>query len=229
MIGIIGAMDQEVDALKKHLNNIYEDHIHGHVFYRGSYNDKEIVLVLSGIGKVNAAITTTLLITNYSIDYLINIGSAGGLRTNQSVGDVIVSTGVCYHDFDLTAFSRPMGQVPELPNIILGDEKLLAKAVNILDNTDKIYHMGLIVSGDQFISQEQQVLNIKKHFPDALGSEMEAASIGHTAYKLNTPFLIIRSLSDVFGNKESNIQFDQYLELASKQSADFTLAVIDYE
>ena len=184
MIGIIGAMEEEVKALLDKTEDIHENKILDCVFYEGKIDNKQVVILQGGIGKVNSAICVTLLLTNYDIDYVINIGSAGGLKDYQNI--------------DLTAFGRPMGELPELPVFIPADENLVNKAKDILHKMNIHENVGLIVSGDQFIAQEGQVSKIKKDFPNALCSEMEASAIGHTCYKFGVPFIITRSLSDVY-------------------------------
>ena len=212
MIGIIGAMEEEVKALLDKTEDIHENKILDCVFYEGKIDNKQVVILQGGIGKVNSAICVTLLLTNYDIDYVINIGSAGGLKDYQNVGDVVISSHVAYHDVGLTAFGRPMGELPELPVFIPADENLVNKAKDILHKMNIHENVGLIVSGDQFIAQEGQVSKIKKDFPNALCSEMEASAIGHTCYKFGVPFIITRSLSDVYGHGESSMQFDEYLK-----------------
>lgn len=219
MIGIIGAMEEEVESIKEHMVIKKEKQIVDGKFYIGTMKDKEVVLLQGGIGKVNAAICTTLLLTNFDISYIINIGSAGGLQENQEVGDVVISTGVLHHDVDVTAFGREIGQVPGYPTIYEADTKLLASCQSVLHTLQIRSHQGLVVSGDQFIAKEEQVLKIKNAFPRALCSEMEAAAIAQTCYKFNMSFIIMRSLSDVYGKGESAMQFDEYLKIASKNSA----------
>ena len=209
MIGIIGAMEEEVKALLDKTEDIHENKILDCVFYEGKIDNKQVVILQGGIGKVNSAICVTLLLTNYDIDYVINIGSAGGLK-----------------DFDLTAFGRPMGELPELPVFIPADENLVNKAKDILHKMNIHENVGLIVSGDQFIAQEGQVSKIKKDFPNALCSEMEASAIGHTCYKFGVPFIITRSLSDVYGHGESSMQFDEYLKIASENSAKLCVELV---
>lgn len=227
MIGIIGAMEEEVAAIKDFLEIHEEKRILDCIFYRGTMANKEVVLLQGGIGKVNAAICTTLLLTNFSIDYVINIGSAGGLLSNQEVGDVIISNEVCQHDFDITAFpNRIIGEVPGLPPRIPANQELIATTKNILKEFNQRYDTGLIVSGDQFIAKQTQVETIKKNFSDAKCAEMEAAAVGQTCYKFNVPFIITRSLSDVFGKGDSSIQFDEYLKKAALMSAKFCFALV---
>ena len=219
MIGIIGAMEEEVEAIKKHMTIVEEKIIIDTHFYIGEMENQQVVLSQSGIGKVNAAISTTLLLLHYDISYVINVGSAGGLHPNQEVGDVVISTGVLHHDVDVTAFGYEIGQVPKYETIFLPDATLLKTATSVINTLELSAHQGVIVSGDQFISKEQQVNTIKAKFPDALCMEMEAAAIGQTCYKFKTPFIILRSLSDVFNKGESAMQFDEYLKKASKNAA----------
>lgn len=219
MIGIIGAMIEEVTEIKS-LMKISKQHEEcGYVFYEGIMNQKEVVLLQGGIGKVNAAISTTLLLNQYHPEYVINIGSAGGLDINQNVGDVVISSAVVHHDVDVTAFQRELGEVPGMPRYFLPDKDLLEKVKKILANYNIRSHVGLIASGDQFISQQHQVDKIKKDFPEAICAEMEAASIAQVCYVYHQKFIITRSLSDVFNQGENHVQFDEYLKQASQSSA----------
>lgn len=226
MIGIIGAMKEEVDALlaKAQINNISKQL--DYTFYEGTIGQKEVVILQGGIGKVNTAICVTLLLTRYEIEYVINIGSAGGLQSDENVGDVVISSHVAYHDLDLSAFGRKIGELPDMPYMIPADKNLIQRAKNILNKLNIRQNIGLIVSGDQFVGTQQQVDIIKNHFPDALCSEMEAAAVGHVCYQFHTPFIITRSLSDVFGKGNSSVQFDEYLKIASENSAQLCVELI---
>lgn len=219
MIGIIGAMEEEVAAILELMQVSQTQVNQGYTFYEGTMNEKTVVLVQGGIGKVNAAVSTTLLLTQYDIHFVINIGSAGGLKLNQNVGDVVVSTGVLHHDVDITAFGRALGEVPGMPCVFQPDKGALKQVEMILQNSQQPYHLGLIVSGDQFICREDQVLTIQKHFPDAMCAEMEAASIAQVCHVFKIPFIITRSLSDIFQKGDNHIQFDEYLKKASQASA----------
>lgn len=227
MIGIIGAMEEEVAAIKEYMNIIDTKTILDCTFYQGTIENKEIVLLQGGIGKVNAAICTTLLLTNYKIDFVINIGSAGGLCLNQEVGDIVISDEVCQYDFDITAFAnRVLGEVPGLPPKIKADQELIDKAKKVLENLKLNCEVGLIVSGDKFVADRNTVDYIKNNFEEAKCCEMEAAAIGQTCYKFNTKFIITRSLSDVFNKGDSAVQFDEYLSKAAKASALMCVAFI---
>lgn len=226
MIGIIGAMVEEVAALKEVMVIEEERKIHQIQFFLGKMANKDCVLMQGGIGKVNSAYATTIMMENFDIELLINIGSAGGLILEENVGDVVIAKDVIHHDFDCTAFNRPYGQIPDLPLAFQASEQHLALVEKSLVNLNIPYHVGTIVSGDQFVANQTQVDTIKSHFPTAIACEMEAASVGQIAYLYHTPFIILRSLSDVFGKGESDLQFDAYLALASKNSALLTKNVI---
>lgn len=226
MIGIIGAMEEEVAALltKTVIENKRE--ILDCTFYEGKIANQDVVILQGGIGKVNAAVCATLLLTNYPIEYVINIGSAGGLKASQNVGDVVISRYVTHHDVDVTAFGKELGEIPGLPKRFEADYDLVDKAKAILKAHNISENIGLIVSGDQFISREEQIKKIIKDFPEALCSEMEAAAIAQVCYKFYTRFIIVRSLSDVYGKGESSIQFDEYLKKASENSAQLCVELI---
>ena len=226
MIGIIGAMEEEVAEILK-LVEIYEKKDYqGYTFYEGVMNYHQVVVLQGGIGKVNAAISTTLLLTHYDIDVVINIGSAGGLHKDQNVGDVVISSGVIHHDVDVTAFGRALGEVPGMPCIFLPDEKLLTCVQGILQEQKIPSHVGLIASGDQFIARKEQVAAIQEAFPEAMCAEMEAASIAQVCHVFNKRFIITRSLSDVFDKGESPMQFDEYLKKASIASAKMCYEIV---
>ncbi|MEG0275477.1 MAG: 5'-methylthioadenosine/adenosylhomocysteine nucleosidase [Coprobacillus sp.] len=219
MIGIIGAEDEEIAQIKKYIkiNNVSKHQ--DYTFFEGLIDGKGVVLLHGGIGKVNAAVATTLLFTHYEIDYVINIGSAGGLYDNQSVGDVVISTAVVHHDVDITAFGRQLGELPGLPVHFEADPYLCECVCKVLNKMKMSFHSGLMTSGDQFIASEQQIQKIKKDFPEAICVEMEAAAIAQVCYVFNKKFIITRSLSDVYEKGKSKMQFDEYLKKASKVSA----------
>lgn len=219
MIGIIGAMEEEVAEIKAIMSVEEELENHGYLFYKGTINKKTVVLLQGGIGKVNAAIATTLLFQNFPIELVINVGSAGGLNMSQNVGDVVISSSVVHHDVDVTAFQRELGEVPGMPKYFKADEVLLDTVKQILAEQNLTAHVGLIASGDQFIGRQDQVDYIRSHFQDAMCVEMEAAAIAQVCYVFNKKFIITRSLSDIFNKGENDIQFDEYLKKASKASA----------
>lgn len=220
MIGIIGAMKEEVDALLQYMEDVKKIEKLGYLFYQGTLSSKETILMQSGIGKVNAALSTTLMMEAYpEIDQVINMGSAGGLKEDQQVGDVVIGESIVHHDVDLVGFQYPLGQLPDLPLLFEADSTLLEKVKSIFLQQHQRVHVGIIASGDQFICRQDQVDLIRAHFPSAICAEMEAASIAQVCYVYQKRFITIRSLSDVFGQGNSAMQFDQYLEKASQASA----------
>lgn len=219
MLGIIGAMEEEVAALKVKMDLKEEREIHQVKFYIGFLNGKETILMQGGIGKVNAAYSATLLMEHFEIEALINIGSAGGLDLNENVGDVVIASEVIHHDVDCSGFDYPYGKIPNMPLAFQTDQKLLKMTTECLDDLGITHHTGLIVSGDQFVCRSDQVSHILEHFPEAIACEMEAAAIAQIAYVYQIPFIILRSLSDVFNKGDSDVQFDTYLALASENSA----------
>lgn len=225
-IAIIGAMEEEVTIIREKLENRQTEVVANSEFTSGSYGGKEIILLKSGIGKVNAAMSTAILLERYQPNIVINTGSAGGLNPKLNVGDIVISTNVCHHDVDATVFGYDFGQVPQMPKDYAADEKLVALAeesTNILKEISVT--KGLIASGDSFMSDPERVKMVAQKFPGLQAVEMEAAAIAQVAYQFHTPFVIIRSLSDIAG-KESDISFDQFLHIAAQNSADLVLEMI---
>lgn len=226
MIGIIGAMNEEVAMLKTKIEHLKETQYKSIKFYEGMISGKEVVLMQSGIGKVNAAMSTTVLFEHYEIDFVVNIGTAGGVKENCEVLDIVISDKVCYHDVDVTAFKYEYGQVPQCPLYFESDEKLIKLTEQVLTEEKMSFHKGLIVSGDAFIHEETQMENIKKHFSDVIALEMEAAAIAQVCYLYQKRFIVLRSLSDIAG-KKSHLSFDAYLEQSALNSSTFVLKLIE--
>ena len=220
-IGIIFAMKEELDALKKHLKIQKEFKIYDLVFYEAIYNNITCILVESGIGKVNAARCTQALIDNIDVDYIFNIGVAGGIDESLNVCDVVVGTSLVQHDFDITAFNHNKGYIPNV-GININTSEYLVKLTKEIDNTLKY---GVIASGDIFCTDIKMSNKINNKF-NALCVEMEGASIAQVCYLCNIPFLIIRSISDV-PNNNNNVTFDEFLESSSNKVADIMIKLID--
>lgn len=219
LIGIIGAMEPEVALLKQQIQLERTEEIAGYTFYIGALAGKNVVLVQSGIGKVASAVATTLLISQFKPDCIINTGSAGGFDPELNVGDIVISTEVTHHDVDVTAFGYVLGQVPQMPATFKAHPVLIAAAeqsINALGfcKTKK----GLIATGDSFMCDPERIAKTRADFPTMLAVEMEGAAIAQSCHMLNTPFVVIRSLSDIAG-KESPESFDAYLSVASKNSS----------
>lgn len=223
--GIICAMEEEIKELCAHLENSQVKDIGGSEFYTGQIENQEIVLVRAGIGKVQAGVTTALLIVEFGVDCVINSGSAGGIGQGLHVGDLVVSTGAAYHDAMATVFGYEPGQLPQQPRIFTADEVLVARVIQAAQTTGLTVKEGLIVTGDQFISSQDQIDQIKDIYPEALSCEMEGAAVAQVAYQYHKPFAIIRAMSDV-GDEEAGQSFDEFIIDAGKRSAKMTLALL---
>ncbi|AIL31985.1 5'-methylthioadenosine/adenosylhomocysteine nucleosidase [Basilea psittacipulmonis] len=225
-IAIIGAMQKEIEILKQALSNRQTHQFGAIQIDTGRYANKDIILCLSGIGKVNASIATSLAIECFKPDCVINTGSAGGIGSGLKVGDVVIGATVAHHDVDVTAFGYDYGQVPALPTRYHSSEQLLMTAQTAAQHFDNAQvKTGLIVSGDSFIHSKEQIHTIHHHFNDAQAVEMEAASIAQTCHVLNTPFVIIRAISDS-ADEKADISFEEFLTIASKHSSQMVQAMI---
>lgn len=226
LIGIIGAMEPEIALLKQQLTSSRTELLGGYTFYLGELAGKNIVLVQSGIGKVAAAVATTLMISQFKPDCIINTGSAGGFDPELNVGDVVISTEVRHHDVDVTAFGYEMGQVPKMPAAFVAHPVLVAAAEQSIAalgfcKTKK----GLVATGDSFMCNPERIAQTRQQFPTMLAVEMEGAAIAQACHMLDTPFVVIRSLSDIAG-KESPDSFEAYLEVASKNSSVMVVEIL---
>jgi len=223
--GIIGAMEQEIALLRQQLQDASHSQKAGFDFYRGTLSGHDVVLVKSDIGKVNAAIATTLLLDDYAPDVVINTGSAGGFDSELEVGDLIIGEKVCHHDVDVTPFGYEAGQVPGLPPCFLADPQWVRRARAAAAATGLKHKTGLIASGDRFMHDPDDVARVRARFPAMLAAEMEAAAIAQACHRFDTPFVIIRALSDIAG-KENAVTFEQFLETAARRSAELILALL---
>lgn len=226
--GIICAMEEEIKTLVEKLADKQEQSIADMKYYTGTINGHEVVLVQSGIGKVQAAVNTAFLANNFHVDCIINSGSAGGIGDGMHVGDVVLSTGTAYHDADSTAFGYKMGQMPGQPQIFEADAYLRAAVKKAAEENGLPVREGLIVTGDQFINSTAKIKQIKGIFPDALCSEMEGAAVGQVAHEFNIPYLVIRAMSDV-GDEEASQSFDEFVIDAGKRSAKMILTLLSEE
>lgn len=221
-------MEEEVKEILNYVNVKETNEIAGCLFYKGEVQGSDVVVLQSGIGKVNAAMATTILHERYQPRYVINTGSAGGFDPELQVGDIIISDVVAHHDVDVTAFNYEYGQVPGMPVVFEAHSELqliARQAIEYLPQSIQV-KTGMIASGDTFMEDPQKTKSIREQFPKVLCVEMEAASIAQICHVYKTPFVIIRSLSDIAG-KESSVSFDSYLEKAAKNSAQLISLMID--
>lgn len=225
-IGIIAAMEQEVKALVEVMEEKSVTEKANQTFYDGTIYEQEVTVVRSGIGKVNAAIATALLIDTFEVDTVINTGSAGGIGKGLSVGDLVLATELSYNDADAQVFGYAFGQIPQMPDRYTADQELIKMVKAAALATDWSVEEGLVVSGDSFIASKEQTNHIKEHFPEVLVTEMEGAAVAQTCYQFNVPFVVVRALSDT-ANEEASVSFDEFIDEAGKKSADMVLAFLE--
>lgn len=221
MIGIIGAMDEEVSQIVEvmELTETYERA--SMKFMKGTLNGKDVVIVRSGIGKVNAAVCTQLLVDKFNVDCVINTGIAGSLNSMINIGDVVLSEDVIHHDMDATGFGYPLGQIPRMDTLSFEADKHLVELAR--EACAKVVpeigiFVGRIVSGDQFISDK----DTKKHIVTNFGgycTEMEGAAIAQTAYLNHIPFLILRAISDK-ADDSATMDYPEFEAMAIKNSVE---------
>ena len=198
MIGIIGAMEEEVSQIVNMMNDVEPTTIAGMVFNKGTINGKDLVVVRSGIGKVNAAMCTQILATYFRVNYVINTGVAGSLKNEINIGDIVISTDALQHDMDATGFGYEPGMIPRMKTSVFEADSNL---INIAENAchTAVPEIGVfegrVVSGDQFITDKSTKERLIRLFAGYC-TEMEGAAIAQAAYLNDIPFLIIRAISD---------------------------------
>lgn len=218
MIGIIVAEQKELIEVKKIMNNIKEKNIYEKTFYIGNIEGKGVVLVKSNVGKVNSARVTQLLIDNFDIECVINVGTAGSVDNSLEIGDVVVATELVQYDFDVTPFGRKLGEIENIGESIKVDESLL----NLFDGMN--VKKGIIASGDKFIINIEEKNSVKNIF-NALCIEMEGASIAQVCFLDKVPFLVIRSITDK-QDGSAKVEFEKFLESSSKEAANILKEVL---
>lgn len=210
-IGIIGAMDEEVNQLKDKLNEVKVATKAAMDFYSGKLRGKDVVVVRSGIGKVNAAVCTQILIDDYDVDVVINTGIAGSLKAEINIGDLVISTDALQHDMDVTSFGYEPGIIPRMETSIFKADEIIAQKAKVLCekvNPEIGVFLGRVVSGDQFIGAKDKKDWIAKQF-GGLCTEMEGAAIAQTAYLNHVPFLVIRAISDK-ADDSANMDYQEF-------------------
>ncbi|MCI6088653.1 MAG: 5'-methylthioadenosine/adenosylhomocysteine nucleosidase [Absicoccus porci] len=215
MIGIIAAMDMEVEAIEKLSTITKTEQVATCTLHYGTMHGKDIVIAKCGIGKTHAAMATAILCTQHNLEAIINIGTAGGLKDDQQVLDIVISKMVVQADFDLTALDGPdaYGLVYE------PDQKLVDVCTTCAKDLGIRYHVGWIASQDLFMSRKEDLDKLMAHFPESACSEMEAGAIAQVAHSFQVPYVIVRALSDVAVHSDNPMEFSEYAPKASAQSA----------
>ncbi|MDN6639401.1 MAG: 5'-methylthioadenosine/adenosylhomocysteine nucleosidase [Tetragenococcus sp.] len=225
-IGIIGAMAQEVKVLTESCQDVEKWERAGATFYSGEMAGHEVIVVQSGIGKVLASLTASLLIQQYQVDFLINTGSAGGIGTGLSVGDVVIAEKLAYYDVDATGFGYEYGQLPGgMPLYYEAGSQLVEQIAAAAEKSNLSIKKGLIVTGDSFIDDQTKISEILNHFPSALCCEMEGTAIAQTAQQFNVPAVVIRAMSDTADHAATQ-SFDEFIDQAGQRSAEMVMTFI---
>lgn len=226
MIGIIGAMDMEVNGLKERMQNTEVETIGTIDFYKGTIQGIPCVVARSGVGKVNAAICAQIMALVYRPKAIINTGVAGGIGKGVSVGDVVVSRGLVQHDMDTSAVGDPKGFISGMNLITIpATEKLVNLVVEKAKHTYQgAVHIGIIATGDQFIGQSDKLKEISNQF-QAIACEMEGGSIAQVCYMNGHCFVVIRAISDN-ADEAANISFEQFAAMAAEKSIQLLCEVL---
>lgn len=227
MLGIIGAMEEEVEKLKSEMTEIQVQTKAAMDFYQGKLRGKEVVIVCSGIGKVNAAVCTQILADDYQADGIINTGIAGSLKSEINIGDIVISTDAVQHDMDAEAFGYQKGQIPRMDTWSFPADEHLAEVAEA--SCKKILpelgvFRGRIASGDEFVAKRERKDAIAQEF-QAYCCEMEGAAIAQTAYLNRIPFVIIRAISDK-ADDSANMDYPTFEAMAIKNSVKLILEMV---
>lgn len=221
-IGVIGAMQMEVDNLKEALSDASTVTYSGVDFVCGKIGDKDVVVAKCGVGKVFAAICAEAMILKFNVDMMVNVGVAGTLTKDLGILDVAVARNVCQHDMDTSPIGDPVGLLSGINMILLPtDEHMNEVMISVLRERKIKYKLGTIATGDQFINSEEQRDFIRDHF-EAIAAEMEGGSIGHVCYVNGVPFTILRSISDGEGG---HMDYETFAEQAAVLSIE---VVVDF-
>lgn len=219
-IGIVVAMQEEKEAMLNILTDVKVEQVYNLKFYKGKIKANECILVESGIGKVNAARTTQIIIDKYKVEYIINGGSGGSINELLNIGDVIISKHIIQHDFDITAFGHSKGYITGVGDKITCDINLVENFKKLIESfEDRSYEtkIGIIATGDIFCTDVSMKDKIRAKFKADV-VDMESAAIAQVCYLNNVPFIAIRCISDTPNGKNYST-FEENLKLASKRSA----------
>ena len=224
VIGIIGAMDVEVAEIKKNIENPQSTIIAGIEFIKGTIGKTEVVVAKSGVGKVFAAACAQIMILQFAPTFILNTGVCGSLTKELKACDIVIGEKVVQYDMDTSPLGDPVGLISGINKIYFDcDEKLSASLEKILENKEINYRKGIVATGDRFINDSSLVKYLNEEF-NAIAGDMESASIGHVCYINNTPFGILRSISDS-GDENSDVDYAQTVAFAVRVSVDVVMAL----
>ncbi|MDQ0193126.1 5'-methylthioadenosine/adenosylhomocysteine nucleosidase [Paenibacillus wynnii] len=223
IIGIIGAMDEEINLLLRGMENKSLEMKCGIQFYRGTFADRSVVVCKSGVGKVNAAVTTQVLIDTFKASQVLFTGVAGALHPELNIGDIVISSECMQHDMDVTPLGFARGIIPfQEVSSFPADPELIGLAQKACCELQVQYMTGKVLSGDQFIASLETVTRLREEF-GGVCAEMEGAAVAQTCYMNSTPFIIIRSMSDK-ADGSAHVNFTEFTVEASRRSH----AILEY-
>ena len=222
-LGIIGAMQLEVETLLANLKNGQEKNIAGSVFYEGQLEGTDVVIVQCGVGKVNAALCAQILCTAYGVTHIVNTGIAGSLSPMLDIGDLVVSKDAMYHDFDCVHFGYEMGKVPGMDTVAFpADKAMMDLAFEAVEAVNPGHaKIGRVATGDLFVAEKaakQRIIDVT----GAICTEMEGAAIAHTAYRNQVPFVILRAISDK-ADDSAEMDYPTFERIAAHHCASVTM------
>jgi adenosylhomocysteine nucleosidase len=225
ILGIIGAMQLEVELLLEKLQNPQRKEIAGSAFYSGELEGTRVVIVQCGVGKVNAALCAQILCTAFGVTHIVNTGIAGSLRPELDIGDLVVSRDAMYHDFDCVHFGYEMGKVPGMDTVAFpADTALIELAFDAAETVNPGHtHVGRVASGDLFVAEKSAKDRIIL-LTQAYCTEMEGAAIAHTAYRNGVPFVILRAISDK-ADDSAQMDYPVFERIAAHRCAAVTMAL----
>lgn len=219
-IGIIGALNKEVELIKKEMSNIVKKEIFGNIFYTGKLSNKEVVVCECSIGKVNAAITTTAMVMAYNPDIIINTGISGSLDDSVKVLDNVIANKISLHD-EGEEFSR---YYPFKTSFNVS-ENLVDIAKQAAENLDSV-HIGEVITGDVFVHNDAKKQELKNNFKNAITVDMEVGAIAKACFRSKTNLLVIKTISDE-ANNDAKVCYDNFIDLASQKSSSMVLKIIE--
>jgi len=225
VIGILGAMQEEIEPLLEHFNDVECIEYGDNRYYKTSYNSHNVIIAYSKIGKVFASLSATIMIEKFGVEKLLFSGVAGGINPSLKIGDLIIATSLCQHDLDITAFGHPYGYVPEGAVFVDSDKELNTIAKLTANDLGVNIKEGVIATGDQFVHSQDKKDFIQDTFSaDAL--EMEGASVAVVCKSMNVPFFILRAISDT-ADMDAGFDFDEFLKSSAKNSAEFVVKMLE--
>ena len=224
MIGLIAAMEEELSAVVVNMTNVVRKDIADFTLYQGKLNNKDVVICQSGVGKVQAAMATTLLIDHFPLKAIINVGIAGSLQKGLTLRNVVIADKIAQWDFDLSAFGIERGYDNERYTTCV--DPVLLTRVQALMKDDKNLFIGPMVTGDQFVYLDSQLTEIKNAYPDALCVDMEGGAIAQVCAYFKLPFMIIRSISDLATEKDNENVYEDLIRSASETASKYCMNIV---